>query len=184
MGIVIGGMTISLDGFVEDRDGSVGRLYPDMEAMHESEALKELIATTGAVVMGRKAFAMGDPDWYAGNYEFQAPIFVLTHHPPEKRPKQDDKLTFTFVTDGVESAIRQAQAAAGERNVMIIGGASTIQQCLRAGLVDVLEVGIAPVVLGGGKALFGPAAGSLKLEKLRVFDSPGRTDIRYRVVKS
>src|SRR6185436_16755984 len=99
MGIVIGGMTISLDGFVEDRDGSVGRLYPDMEAMHESEALKELIATTGAVVMGRKAFAMGDPDWYAGNYEFQAPIFVLTHHPPEKMPKQDDKLTFTFVTD-------------------------------------------------------------------------------------
>jgi hypothetical protein len=60
MGIVIGGMTISLDGFVEDRDGSVRQLYPDMEALHESEALKELIATTGAVVMGRKAFAMGD----------------------------------------------------------------------------------------------------------------------------
>ncbi len=183
MGIVIGGMTISLDGFVEDREGSIGRLYPDMEALHETESLKESIATTGAVVMGRRTFAMGDADWYAGNYEFQVPIIVLTHHPPEKMPKQDDNLTFTFVTDGVESAVRQAKAAAGERNVVIVGGASTIQHCLRAGLVDVLELSIVPVVLGGGRALFDPAAQSLRLEKIRVFDSPCRTDIRYRVVK-
>jgi len=182
MGKVIGGMTISLDGFVEDRDGSVSRLYPDMEALHQTEALKEAIATTGAVVMGRRTFAMGDADWYAGNYEFQVPIFVVTHHPPEKMPRQDDKLTFTFVTDGVESAIRQAKAAAGERNVVIVGGASTTQQCLRAGLVDELEIGIAPVVLGGGKALFETST-ALQLEKIRVLDSPGRTDIRYRVVK-
>jgi dihydrofolate reductase len=185
MGIVIGGMTMSLDGFVEDRAGSVSRLYPDMEALHQTEVLKELIATTGAVVMGRRAFAMGDPDGYAGNYEFQVPIFVLTHHPPEKMPRQDDKLTFTFVTDGVASAIRQAKAAAGERNVVIIGGASTTQQCLRAGLVDELQIGIVPVVLGGGKALFDAAtADGLRLEKLRVVDSPIMTDIWYRVVKT
>ena len=66
MGIVIGGMTMSLDGFVEDRAGSVSRLYPDMEALHQTEALKEAIATTGAVVMGRRAFAMGDPDSLRG----------------------------------------------------------------------------------------------------------------------
>jgi dihydrofolate reductase len=184
MGIVIGGMAISLDGFVEDRAGSTARLYPDMEALHETETLKEQIATTGAVVMGRRTFAMGDPDWYVGNYEFQTPIFVVTHHPPEKAPKQDDKLTFTFVTDGVASAIQQAKAAAGERNVVIVGGASTLQQCLRAGLVDVLEMGIAPVVLGGGKALFDTeTAEGLRLEKVRVLDSLNWTDIRYRVVK-
>ncbi|MEP7358672.1 MAG: dihydrofolate reductase family protein, partial [Anaerolineales bacterium] len=178
MGIVIGGMAISLDGFVEDQEGSTARLYPDMDALHETETLKEQIATTGAVVMGRKTFAMGDPDWYAGNYEFQAPIFVVTHHPPEKTPKQDDKLTFTFVTDGVASAIRQAKAAAGERNVVIVGGASTLRQCLQAGLVDELQMAVAPVVLGGGKALFDAAtAEGLRLEKVRVLDELDWTEI-------
>ena len=66
--------------------------------------------------MGKRAFAMGDPDSYVGNYEFQVPIFVLTHHVPQHTPKQDDKLTFTFVTDGIESAIRQAKQAAGDKD--------------------------------------------------------------------
>ncbi|GIK37922.1 MAG: hypothetical protein BroJett011_17550 [Chloroflexota bacterium] len=106
MGKVIIGMTMSLDGYVEDRSGSVGALYPDLDTLRDTEPLCEAIQHTGAVVMGWKAFAMAkDPDFYAGNYEFQVPIFVLTHTPPDKRPKETDQLTFTFVTDGIESVI-------------------------------------------------------------------------------
>ena len=108
MGKVILGTTISLDGFANDRNGSVQALYPDLADWRESEPGKESIQSTGAVVMGRHAFDMAeDPDWFAGNYEYQVPIFVLTHRPPERMPKQTDELTFTFVTDGIEGAIRQ-----------------------------------------------------------------------------
>jgi len=112
MGKVALGINMSLDGFINDADGSVGLLYPDFEAMRESEQLQEAIRTTGAVVMGRRTFEMGDPDSYADYCEFQAPIFVLTHHPPEKMPRQNDQQTFTFVSEGVESAMRRA----GRRN--------------------------------------------------------------------
>ena len=108
MAKVVAGMTMSLDGFVADRKGSVARLYPDFEAMHDTTTMKEAIEKTGAVVMGRRTFEMGKPDSYVGTYEFQVPIFVVTHEPPAVAPKQDERLTFTFVTDGVESAIRQA----------------------------------------------------------------------------
>src|SRR5688572_29475781 len=100
-------MTMSLDGFVNDRNGSVEALYPDLETLRNEELLREAIRNTGAVVMGRNAFAMAeDPDWFAGNYEFQTPIFVLTHEAPQRRPKESGNLSFTFVTDGIESAIR------------------------------------------------------------------------------
>jgi len=100
------GMTMSLDGFINDRRGSVGALYPDLDTLRNTEPLQEAIHNTGAVVMGRNAFAMAkDPDSYAGNYEFQVPIFVLTHEAPNRRPKETGTLTFTFVTDGIESAI-------------------------------------------------------------------------------
>ena len=83
--------------------------------------------------MGWNAFAMAkDPDFYAGNYEFQVPIFVLTHEVPRKHPKETDQPKFTFVTGGIGGAIRQAKAAAGEKDVVVIGGASAAQQCLRA----------------------------------------------------
>src|SRR2546426_8784178 len=97
---------------------------------------------TGAVLMGRRTFEMGDPDWYAGNYEFQVPIFVLTHEPPRLQPKQDEHLTFTFVTGGVKSAIAQATAAAGEKAVQVVGGVSVARQLLRAGLVDEVRVDV------------------------------------------
>ena len=133
---VICGMAMSLDGFVNDRDGKVGRLYPDFDAFRSGEVLRESIATTGAVVMGRHAYEMGDPDSYAGNYEYQAPIFVLTHHVPEKLPKEDGRLTFTFVTEGIHTAIEKAKTAAGDKDVTVIGGANTIQQFIKAGLLD------------------------------------------------
>src|SRR6266581_5453467 len=97
-------MSMSLDGFVRDQMGDE-RLYDrDYDA---SELLEELIRDTGAVLMGRNAFGMsGDPDWYADNYEYQVAIFVMTKEPPEEVPKQNDQITFTCVTDGIESAVQ------------------------------------------------------------------------------
>jgi dihydrofolate reductase len=109
---VIVGMTISLDGFVADRNGNAGRLYPDLAALRDTAYMKDTIEETGAVLMEKRTFEMAESDSYVGNYEFQVPIFVLTHHPPSVLPKQDEHLTFTFVTDGVESAVGQAKAAA------------------------------------------------------------------------
>jgi dihydrofolate reductase len=174
---VIAGMTRSLDGFVPDSSGSVGPLYPDFAELEDSSYMNSLIAETGAVLMGRRSFEMGDPDWYVGNYEFQVPIFVLTH-PPAVAPKQDERLTFTFVTDGVESAVKEAKAAAGARAVTVIGGASATQQLLGAGLVDELQVDIMPVLLGAGLRLFeNGGLDSLALEKLDVQEIGARTSL-------
>jgi len=184
MGKVIGGMTISLDGFVNDRNGDVSRLYPDLGALRETELLQESIKMTGAVVMGRGAYDMANGDFTG--YEFQVPIFVVTHHIPDKAAKgENDKLKFHFVTDGLESAMKQAKAAAGDKNVTVVGGANTTQQCIKAGLLDELEIGIMPILLGEGLRLFEHLGTEpIELEKIRVIESPaGRTDIIFRVVK-
>jgi dihydrofolate reductase len=186
MGKVILGMTISLDGYINDPSGSVEALYPDLADWRESDLGKESIQNTGAVVMGRNSFAMAeDPDWFAENYEYQVPIFVLTHQPPRKHPKETDRLTFTFVTDGIENAITQAKAAAGDKDVNVIGAASTAQQCLSAGLADELHVDIMPVFLGGGLRVFEGMDGKrIQLERIKVMGLPGgRTYIVFRVVK-
>ena len=107
MGKVILGFTMSLDGFINDRNSSVEPLYPDLLDWQESEFGKESIQNTGAVVMGRKTFAMGEPDAYADHYEYQVPIFVVTKTAPTKAPKESERLSFTFVTDGVSSAIKK-----------------------------------------------------------------------------
>jgi dihydrofolate reductase len=123
-----------------------------------------------------------DPDWYVGNYEFQVPIFVLTHEPPHVVPKQDEHLTFTFVTDGIESAVAQASAAAGDKAVQVVGGVSVIQQLLRAGLVDELRLDVMPVLLGAGLRLFENAGlEHLKLEKIGLQEVGARTTLRFRV---
>ena len=143
-----------------------------------------MIEATGAVLMGKRAFEMGDPDSYVGNYEFRVPIFVLTHEPPRVPPKQDERLTFTFVTDGIESAVVQAKGAAGDKAVQVIGGADVTQQILYVGLVDELHIDIVPVLLGAGIRLF--ANGGLKrlaLEKIDVQEIGARTSLRFRVRK-
>src|SRR5262245_53232659 len=137
MAKVVVGTTMSLDGFVNDRNGDVSRLYPDLDVLRKTKFLHDSIRTTGAVVMGRRAYDMAGGD--LTGYEYQVPIFVLTHHLPATTPKgQNEKLSVTFVTDGIESAIAKAKAAAGDRDVTVIGGASTAQQCMQAGLVDEL----------------------------------------------
>ena len=173
---------MSLDGFVADPSCSADALFADLEDLRDTAYMKDAIAETGAVVMGRRAFEMGAPDSYVGNYEFQVPIFVLTHHPPKTAPKQDERLTFTFVTDGVESAIRQAKAAAGDKVVQVIGGASVVQQLLRAGLVDELQIDIVPVLLGDGLRLLEHMDPFLGLEKVDVREIGARTSLTFRVV--
>jgi dihydrofolate reductase len=186
MAKVIVGMTMSLDGFINDRSGSVGALYPDLAALRDTEPLRESIQNTGAVVMGRNSFAMAeDPDTIADTYEYQVPIFVLTHEVPHKMPKENDRLTFTFVKNGIESAIAQAKAAAGDKDVTIIGAASTTRQCIGAGLADELHIDIMPVLLGGGLRLFEDTGlKPVQLERLKVMELPGgRTHLRFRFVK-
>lgn len=181
---VVGGMTLSLDGFVSDPHGDLSRLYPDLGELRQTEMLQEEIRTTGAVVMGRHSYNMGDPDSFAESYEYQVPIFVLTHHIPEKKPKETPALSITFVTDGIESAITRAKAAAGNKNVILIG-ASINQQCLNLGLCDELHIGIMPVLLGGGLRLFEHLdnIAHITLEKIRTFESGTRTDLWFRVVR-
>lgn len=183
MGKVLFGMTMSLDGFVNDRNGGVGRLYPDLGELRTTEILQEEIKTTGAVVMGRRSYDMAEGDFTG--YEFQVPIFVLTHHVPEKAAKgENENLTFTFVADGIESAIEKAKAAAGDKVVTVIGGPNTARQLIKAGLLDEIEVGIVPVLLGEGLRLFDPmGAAQIELEKTRVIEHPDVTYIRFRVVK-
>jgi dihydrofolate reductase len=183
MGNVIIGATLSMDGFMNDRNGDVRRLYSDFEELHRTEMLQEEIRMTGAVVMGRRAFNMAEGD--LTGYEYQVPIFVLTHSVPEQEIKgANERLTVTFVTEGIERAIEQAKAAAGDKHVMVVGGANTAQQSLGAGLVDEIHLGIVPIFLGEGLRFFGPGVDEqMELERTRVFESPTRTDLWFRVVK-
>ena len=133
------------------------------------------------MLMGRRTFDMaGDPDSYADSYELQVPIVVLTHTPPPVAPKSNDRLSFTFVSDGVHAAVERAATAAGERAVTVVGGADLTRQLLAAGLVDQLRVDVMPVLLGGGRRLF-EGIGPLELEKIGVGEVGARTTLRFRV---
>lgn len=108
---------------------------------------------------------------------------MLTHEPPQVAPKQDEHLTFTFVTDGVESAIAQATAAAREKAVQVVGGVSVAQQLLHAGLVDELRMDVMPVLLGGGLRFFDNGGlERIQLEKIGVQEIGERTSLSFRVV--
>ena len=113
---------------------------------------------------------------------FHVPVFVVTHEAREDLVKSDT--TFTFVSDGIESALAQARAAAGNKDVSIGGGADIAQQYLKAGLVDEIQIHVAPLLLGGGIRLFDQLGDAqIKLEKTRVIDSPSVTHLRFRVVR-
>lgn len=184
MATVTAGMTMSLDGFVEDADGSVSLLYPDLADLRDTDYMNDAVEETGAVLMGRHTFEMGDPDSFVGEYEFQVPIFVVTQHPPATPPKQDENLTFTFVTDGVASGAEQAKAAAGDKVVQVVGGPMLIRELLNLGLVDDLRVDVMPVFLGGGLRLFENVdPGRVRLQKRDVREVRARTSLGFRVVR-
>ena len=202
MGKVVFDITASLDGFVAGPDDS-----PELglgvggERLHEwvfelaswrephgleggvtnaSSQVMEEMSSSGAVVVGKRMF--DNAHGWGDEPPFHKPVFVLTHTAREPLTKSDT--TFTFVTDGIESAIEQAQAAAGDKNVSIGGGASTIQQALKAGLVDEARLTVAPVLLGGGVRLFedlGPD--DAEFELVRVIEGPKATHLKYRVVR-
>jgi dihydrofolate reductase len=160
------------------------------ESNVDSELTAEAVARTGATVMGRRMYSGGegpwesDPNadgWWGDEPPFGHPVFVLTHHAREPVQKQGGT-TFTFVTDGIESALDQAREAAGDKDVAIGGGADVAQQYLRAGLLDELQIHLVGVLLGAGTPLFGDlGAHPPALEHMRAVESPAVTHLRYRV---
>ena len=159
------------------------------EVNASTAVMEEALDNVGATVMGRKMFGGGpgpwgeDPwqGWWGDEPPFHAPVFVLTHHEREPLEKEGGT-TFTFVTDGIESALEQAKQAAGGKDVSLGGGADVAQQYLAAGLIDELDLNVVPVLLGGGTRLFDNLAGSdLSLEQVRAIEAPGVTHIKYRV---
>jgi dihydrofolate reductase len=152
----------------------------------DSEVADEAFENVGAFIMGRKMFGGGDGPWddawigwWGEEPPFHAPVFVLTHHPREPVEMQGGT-TFHFVTGGIEAALEQGRAAAGEKDVAIAGGASAINQYLAAGLLDELYLHIVPIVLGGGERLL-EDVGDPKLEPVKVVASPAVTHVKYRV---
>ena len=152
---------------------------------------REAFENIGASIMGRNMFGPvrgpwgEDPwrGWWGDNPPFHTPVFVLTHHAREPLVMEGGT-TFNFVTDGIESALNQARAAAGGKDVSLGGGAKAAQQYLAAGLMDEMELHVVPNILGGGERLFDNLAGSdVKLESVRVIETPDVTHLKYRVVK-
>jgi dihydrofolate reductase len=206
-------ISTSLDGYVagpdQSQDNPLGqggeRLHDwlvELKAWRElngmeggeenaSNALvEEEYANVGAEIMGRGKFgpaARGpwgdDPwqGWWGEDPPFHKPVFVLTHY--EREPLTLSDTTYTFVTDGIESALEQAREAAGDKDVFIGGGANTINEYLAAGLLDELELHVVPIILGGGARLFAGVGPEIKLEEIRALEAPGVAHLKYRVVK-
>jgi len=151
----------------------------------ESNAQVDQITSAGAYVMGRNMFGavrgqwdLGWGGWWGDGPPYHAPVFVLTHHPRDPVTMRGGT-TFTFVTDGISSALDQARAAAGERDIAIAGGAATVNQYLASGLIHELRTHIAPVTLGAGERLF-DGVGPLHLELLSAKSASLVTHVSYR----
>jgi dihydrofolate reductase len=198
-------ISVSLDGYVAGpNDGVDNGLGDGGERLHEwvvelkswreahgyeggetgpvDDRFAESIAKIGALVMGRRMFDHGEGPW-GEEPPFHCPVFVLTHRPRDPLVKEGGT-TFTFVSEGIESALEQARAAAGEKDVAIAGGGQAIQQSTAAGLLDELTLHQVPIFLGGGVSLFDrldPDAG--ELECTEAIASPGVTHLKYRVSK-
>ena len=209
VGLVTSNISISLDGFVagpnqslENPIGEGGmRLHQwafateSWQAEHgtaggernaDSEVIEAVVADVGAYVMGRNMFSPGRGEWdlswsgwWGDDPPYHVPVFVLTHF--ERGPvAMQGGTTFNFVTDGIESALRQAKAAAGDKSVEIPGGAETIRQYLRASLIDQLWLHIVPIRLGAGERLL-ENVGDPVLEPIEVIASPTVTHVKYRI---
>jgi dihydrofolate reductase len=203
-------ITMSLDGFVagpnqsaEDPLGIGGEelhqwLLP-LKAFRESHGdqggevnastpiAEEILGNVGATIMGRGMFGGGPGPWgdewkgyWGDDPPYHHPVFILTRYPRDPLPMEGGT-TFHFVTDGIESALEQARAAAGEKDVSIGGGASVVQQYLGAGLLDELHVSVVPILLGGGARLFDNLGEPKpRVRQVEAVEAPGVTHIRYR----
>jgi dihydrofolate reductase len=207
------GITMSLDGYVAGPDQSdENPLGVGGEELHEwfvplkafrelhgeeggevnasSAVVEERFENLGATIMGRNMFGGGPGPWdehwrgwWGDDPPYHHPVFVLTHHAREPLEMQGGT-TFHFVTDGVEAALEHAREAARGRDIWLAGGASAANQYLAAGLVDEIDLSIAPLVLGGGERLFEGVGGALRLEQVRAVDAPGVTHVKYRVART
>jgi dihydrofolate reductase len=165
---VVADITMSLDGFVTGPDPDLDHgLGHGGEPLHDwvfgddpvdAQVLRESTDASGAVVMGRRLFDIidGPNGWndemgYGAEHAANPPFFVVTHSAPEK-VRLD--LDFTFVTDGLAAAITRARAAAGDKDVVVMGGGDVVNQCVADGLVDELRIHLAPIILGAGTPLF------------------------------
>jgi dihydrofolate reductase len=155
-----------------------------------TQIVEEANANVGAEIMGRGKF--GPPEggpwgddpwlgWWGEDPPFHKPVFVLTHH--EREPLTLTDTTFSFVTEGIETALEQARVAADGKDVFIGGGGETINEYLAAGLVDEIELHVSPLLLGSGSRLFEGVGPDLVLEQLRAVEAPGVTHLKYRVVR-
>ena len=205
MGKVTVDMSMSLDGFIAGpHDGPENGLGDGGERLHEwmynlaswrephglsggksnrdAEILDEAFKAVGAIVMGRRMFDIAEQAWGA-NPPFHMPVFVVTHRPRERAVKEGGT-TFIFVTEGLQSALEQAKAVAGDRDISVAGGANIIQQFLKAGFLDEMQIHLVPLLLGGGRRLFDqPGVEDIELEGTRVIASPGVTHLRFQVMK-
>ena len=205
MSLVVCDIGMSIDGYVAGTNQSLeeplgmieGRPAEwVMRTMHdwmfttseENQAEIDQIVDAGAFIMGRNMFGPirgeHDPEWRGWWGEvppYRAPVFVLTHHPRDPLP-MDGGTTFHFVTEGIDVALERARAAAGERNVAVAGGASTVNQFLAAGLIDELRVHIAPLILGAGERLF-DGVPTTALEQVSSRAASRVTHIVYRPVR-
>jgi dihydrofolate reductase len=196
MGGVIAELTMSLDGFIAGPNDEVDPLFDwymsgDVEfpipgasrafriSQASADVLNDLWGSFGAIVTGRRDFDVSRA--WGGRALRGLPMFIVTHHPPPEWVKEGSP--FTFVTDGVESAIAQAKAVVGDKHVAV-GGSQIIQQCIRAGLLDEIQIDLAPVLLGSGIRLFDNIGTQpIHLEKTQVVNAPDVTHLRYRFVK-
>jgi dihydrofolate reductase len=193
-------LTMSLDGYIAGpNDGEELPLGEGGEALFEwyfngdtpsrhydrfrlsrrsAEVFDAGVDACGAVVTGRRTYDIARA-WGGDGPVPGRPLFVLTHNVPAEVPRTS--VPYTFVTDGIESAIGQASAAAGDRYVSL-AGSQAAQQCLRAGLLDEIWLAVRPLLLGGGVRLFDHIGGPVQLETIDVVDAPGVTHLSYRVV--
>jgi len=148
----------------------------------DSEILEESFKAAGSFLMGRRMYNLGERYW-GDNPPFHAPVFVVTHEPKQKADKAGGT-SFIFVTEGIDSALKQAKEAAGNKDVSVSGGASIVQQFIKAGLLDEIQIHLVPVILGEGRRLFEQMGSEhIELETTRVIESPAVTHLRFRVVK-
>jgi len=189
---VIADITMSVDGYVSGPDDDIGHLHDWVFAGDEAgvnprvsatgidaEILTDSFESRGAVVMGRRTYDV--TDGWGGDPPFLVPCFVITHRPHE-RIVCENGTTFDFIVDGPAAAVALARAAAGSKDVSVMGGAATISGLLDAGLVDELHLHIAPRVVGGGIRLFESMSREIALEEFRTEVSPWATHVFYSVI--
>jgi dihydrofolate reductase len=196
MGKVITNFSISLDGYIAGANENFDQLFKwyslgDTEFVFESgmavnisrasaALMQQAIARTGAGLMGKRLFDL--TNGWDGKPPANAPVFVVTHNPPQQWQSKGN-VPYTFVTDGVVSALEQAQQLAGDKDV-VISSATIAQQCIQAGLLDEIHLDLVPFVLGNGVPLFANLGVTpIELEILRVVPTPHVTHIAYRIVK-